>query len=141
MLAEARQQITGHPKITLARYDARAVPLPDKVFDIVVCSLSLHHFPPDEAVLILQEMRRLARAGFVLNDLRRGRLGYAAAWVAGRATTRNRLTRHDAPLSVLRAYTPAELHDMVRLAGVEDAVITTHPWFRMAAVWTAGSHG
>ncbi len=141
MLAEARRQIAGHPKITLARYDARAVPLPDGAFDIVVCSLSLHHFPPDEAVQVLREMRRLARVGFILNDLRRSRAGYAAAWVAGRATTRNRLTRHDAPLSVLRAYTPEELRDLLRLTGIVDAEITTHPWFRMAAVWRAHSRG
>ena len=30
ILREARKLLTSHPKITLARYDARAVPLPDK---------------------------------------------------------------------------------------------------------------
>lgn len=140
MLAAAREQIAGHAKITLAQYDARAAPLPDNSFDIVICSLSLHHFSPDEAVLVLREMNRLARTGFILNDLRRGRLGYAAAWVAGRLTTRNRLTQHDAPLSVLRAYTPLELDAMLRRAGVQDAVISTHRWFRMAAVKTGCRH-
>lgn len=140
MLADARHQIAGHPKITLARYDARAVPLPDASFDIVSCSLSLHHFPPGEAAQVLREMRRLARVGFILNDLRRSRLGYAAAWLAGQTTTRNRLTRHDAPLSVLRAYTPGELRGLLRQAGIPGAKITIHPWFRMAAVWTVSSH-
>lgn len=134
MLAIAAEHVAGHPAITLARLDARAVALPDKVFDVVVCSLSLHHFQPDDAVRVLSEMDRLAVAGFILNDLRRGRLGYAAAWVASHLTTRNRLTRNDAPLSVRRAYTPAELADLLRRAGVEGAAISTHPWFRMAAV-------
>jgi SAM-dependent methyltransferase len=134
ILALAREQIAGHPGITLARYDARVVPLPDKQFDIVLCSLSLHHFSPDDAVRVLREMNRLARTGFILNDLRRGRLGYAAAWIASRLTTRNRLTRNDAPLSILRAYTPAELGDLLRRAGIEGATISTHPWFRMAAI-------
>ena len=119
ILALAAQQIAGHPDITLARYDARAVPLPDKSFDIVLCSLSLHHFSPDDAVQVLREMNRLARIGFILNDLRRGRLGYAAAWLAARLTTRNRLTRNDAPLSVRRAYTPAELAELLRRAGID----------------------
>ena len=50
-------------------------------------------------------------------------------------TTRNRLTRNDAPLSVLRAYTPAELRDLLRQAGINDAdvEISTHRWFRMSA--------
>lgn len=137
MLADARAQIRGCPEIRLAHHDARAVALPDKSFDVVLCSLSLHHFPPDEAVQVLREMRRLARVGFILNDLRRNRLGYAAAWVAARATTRNRLTRHDAPLSVLRAYTPDELRNLLNRAGAGNASISTHPWFRMAAVWKA----
>ncbi len=134
MLAIAAAHVAGDPTITLARHDARAVPLPDGAVDIVVCSLSLHHFPPDEAVDVLREMNRLARVGFILNDLRRGRLGVAAAWVASRLTTRNRLTRHDAPLSVRRAYTPTELADLLRWAGISGATISTHPWFRMAAV-------
>ena len=140
ILALARTQVAGHPGITVAQYDARAVPLPDKQFDIVLCSLSLHHFAPDDAVRVLREMDRLARTGFILNDLRRGRLGYAAAWIASRLTTRNRLTRNDAPLSVMRAYTPDELDRLLHRAGIDNAVISTHPWFRMAAVRIKGDH-
>lgn len=141
MLAVAAGHVAGDPAITLARHDARDVPLPDRSVDVVVCSLSLHHFPPDEAARVLREMDRLARVGFILNDLRRGRLGFAAAWAASRLTTRNRLTRNDAPLSVLRAYTPAELADLLRRAEVGGATITTHPWFRMAAVKRRGLDG
>ncbi|MGI8406753.1 MAG: methyltransferase domain-containing protein [Thermomicrobiales bacterium] len=134
ILALAQTQLAGHRAISFARYDARDVSLPDNAFDIVLCSLSLHHFQPDDAVQVLREMDRLARTGFILNDLRRSRLGYAAAWIAAHLTTRNRLTRNDAPLSVLRAYTPAELSDLLHRAGIHHATISTNPWFRMAAV-------
>lgn len=130
----ARANVAGHPAIELARHDARAVPLPDAGVDIAICSLSLHHFPPDEAAQVLREMHRVARVGVILNDLRRSRPGWLAAWVAARLTTRNRLTRNDAPLSVLRAYTPDELAGLLADAGIAGARITTHPWFRMAAV-------
>lgn len=140
ILTLAREQTAGVPEITLAHHDARAVPLPDKQFDIVLCSLSLHHFSPEDAVWVLREMDRLARIGFILNDLRRSRAGYAAAWLAARVTTRNRLTRNDAPLSVRRAYTPDELRELLHRAGIENARIFTHPWFRMAAVKTRSGH-
>lgn len=140
ILAVANEQIADTQGITLARHDARAVPLPDKQFDIVLCSLSLHHFAPDDAVRVLGEMDRLSRVGFILNDLYRGRLGYTAAWIAARLTTRNRLTRNDAPLSVRRAYTPDELRDLLRRAGVNDTSISTHLWFRMAAVRSGTRH-
>lgn len=130
----ARTRTAAFPEIAVEQIDARSAPLPDDHVDIVLCSLALHHFDPDDAVRVLREMRRLGRAGFILNDLKRGRLGFAAAWIASRLTTRNRLTRNDAPLSVRRAYTPRELAGLLDRAGIPDVTISTHPWFRMAAV-------
>ena len=141
ILAVAAGHLAGYPEVALARYDARAVPLPDDSFDVVLCSLALHHFPPAEAVAVLREMDRLGRHGFVLNDIRRSLPGYVAAWVSSRLGTRNRLTRHDMPLSVLRSYTPPELEALLAQAGIEGAVVTRHPLFRIAAVKGAGARG
>jgi 2-polyprenyl-3-methyl-5-hydroxy-6-metoxy-1,4-benzoquinol methylase len=134
ILAEARRTLAGVPGVTFSVCDARAVPFPDGSFDVVLCSLSLHHFTPGEAVQVLREMNRLSRTGFILNDIRRCLAGFVAAWATSRVATRNRLTRHDMPLSVLRAYTPDELRALLRHAGIHDASVTTHPLFRMAAV-------
>jgi 2-polyprenyl-3-methyl-5-hydroxy-6-metoxy-1,4-benzoquinol methylase len=134
ILAEARRTLAGVPEVTFNAYDARAVPMPDRSFDVVLCSLALHHFAHEEAVHVLREMDRLSRTGFILNDIRRSLAGYVAAWGASRVATRNRLTRHDMPLSVLRAYTPDELRALLLQAGILDATVTTHPLFRMAAV-------
>ena len=134
ILALAARDIAHIPNVSLAQYDARNVPLPDHRFHIVLCSLALHHFTPEDATRVLREMHRLASHGVILNDLYRSRLGYAAAWLAAHLTTRNRLTRNDAPLSVLRAYTPDELANLLMQAGYRSPVIEKHLWFRMAAV-------
>ena len=134
ILAEARRTLAGVPGVTFTVCDARAVPFPERSFDVVLCSLALHHFSPGEAVQVLREMDRLSRIGFILNDIRRCLAGFVAAWGASRVATRNRLTRHDMPLSVLRAYTPDELRALLRQAGIHDAAVTTHPLFRMTAV-------
>src|SRR5215217_4775076 len=135
ILTVAEERTRGAPDIVLANYDARAVPLPDQSVDVVLCSLALHHFDSPEAVAVLREMNRLARFGFVVNDLMRCRAGYAVAIGTSRLLTRNRLTRHDAPLSVLRAYTPAELRGLFRQAGMQDVNVRRRPLFRMVAVW------
>lgn len=134
ILVAAASHLDRLPEVTLARYDARAVPLPDDSFDVVLCSLALHHFSPEDAVLVLREMDRLGRYGFILNDIRRGALAYLTAWVSSRVATRNRLTRHDMPLSVLRAYTPDELKTLLAGAGIAGATVSRHPLFRMTAV-------
>jgi ubiquinone/menaquinone biosynthesis C-methylase UbiE len=135
ILAEARRTLCDVSNVTFALWDAREVPQVDGSFDVVLCSLTLHHFAPPDAVRVLREMKRLARFGFIVNDIRRCALGYVAAWTASRLATRNRLTRHDMPLSVRRAYTPQELRDLLHQAGLAETPVTTHPLFRMAAVY------
>ena len=42
-------------------------------YDIVLCSLALHHFSDDDAVRALQKIRELSRARVLVADLRRAR--------------------------------------------------------------------
>lgn len=139
ILTVAARRVARYPNIRLLQCDARDVPFPDASFDLVLCSLALHHFLPLDAVRVLSEMDRLSRVGFLVNDLARSRPGYFGAWLVGRLATRNRITRHDAPLSALRAYTPAELREMLGQAGVKDVEVRRSPWFRMAAIQVKSS--
>jgi 2-polyprenyl-3-methyl-5-hydroxy-6-metoxy-1,4-benzoquinol methylase len=134
ILAEAERTLAEATNVTFTCCDARAAPMPTGAYDVVLCSLSLHHFAPPDAIRVLREMERLSRAGFIVNDIRRCAAGFIAAWAASRVATRNRLTRHDMPLSVRRAYTPGELRALLIGAEIPDVTITTHPLFRMAAV-------
>lgn len=106
------------PAVELAVADARSLPFADRSFDVAACSLLVHHLSPDEAVVALREMRRVARLGVVVNDLVRGWPGYAGAWLLAHIFSRNPLTRHDAPLSALRAYTRSELAVLAGHAGL-----------------------
>ena len=98
--------------------DGRSLPYPDRSFDVAHASLVVHHLPPDAAVELLGEMARVARLGIVVNDLRRSPLGWLGAWLVGHLLTANRYTRHDAPLSVRRAYQVHEMATMLRAAGL-----------------------
>lgn len=109
---------SGIPGLQLDVADGRALPYEDGSFDIAHASLVLHHLEPDEAVALLREMRRVARLGVVVNDLARGRLGWAGAWLLAHLATGNAFTRHDAPLSVARAYTSAEASGLFERAGM-----------------------
>jgi ubiquinone/menaquinone biosynthesis C-methylase UbiE len=98
--------------------DGRSLSYPDRSFDVVHASLVLHHLGPEAALQLLREMARVARLGIVVNDLHRGRLGWVGAWLLGHLLTGNRYTRHDAPLSVRRAYRLDEMTDLLRAAGL-----------------------
>jgi ubiquinone/menaquinone biosynthesis C-methylase UbiE len=104
--------------VRIACADARELPLPDRSVDIAMCSLVLHHLGPADAVTMLREMGRVATRAILVNDLLRSRLGLAGAWLVSRVATRNPLSRHDAPLSVRRAYTKEEMQALAEQAGL-----------------------
>lgn len=134
MLAIARRRTGADPGLIFVRGEGTSLRFPADAFDVVTCSLALHHFAPDEAVTLLREMRRVARVTPIVCDLLRSRAAHAAAWAFTRAFTRNRLTRHDAPLSVRRAYTPEEALALAVRAEWRTPGVRRERWFRMTLV-------
>ncbi|MBI3964846.1 MAG: methyltransferase domain-containing protein [Chloroflexi bacterium] len=124
----------GRQRVRLAVADALRLPLGDRSRDVATCSLAVHHFDPGEAVRLLRELGRVATRGVVVNDLIRGPVGFAGAWLLAQVLTRNRLTRHDGPLSVRRAYTLSELKDLAEEAGFREVTIAAHVGYRAALV-------
>lgn len=113
--------------------DALAMPFADNSFDIVTCSLFVHHLEPPEIVQFVNEALRVARHAVIINDLIRHPLHWATA-VAGRLIYRSRLTRFDAPASVRRAYTTQEMRDLLEKTNAARHEISTSYFFRMGVI-------
>jgi len=126
-LAFARQVAAPYPEIVLLQSDALALPVRPGSVDVVISALTLHHLEAAAAVRHLAEMDAAARTGILVNDLMRSRAAYCAVWLATRALTRNRMSRHDGPLSVLRAYTPDEVRALCEKAGLFDVRVHRYP--------------
>jgi len=116
----------AYPEIIVVRADARALPCASTSADVVHAGLTLHHLEPDAAVPALREMRRICRGRLVVNDLARTPLALALVWLATRVLPMHPISRHDGPLSVRRAYAPAELGALLGAAGVTDATLTRY---------------
>jgi ubiquinone/menaquinone biosynthesis C-methylase UbiE len=110
MRAIASAACADYPEITIDVADALALPYEKGSFDVVTLSLTLHHFDGDQQVRVMREMARVVRDVVIVNELARTRLNYLGARLMALTFWRsNRLTKHDGPLSVLRAFTPPEL--------------------------------
>jgi Methyltransferase domain len=92
--------------------DALALPFADNSFDAVGCSLFAHHLEPDELTRFAAEAMRVARHAFFIHDLIRHPLHLALSYL-GFPLYRSRITRHDAPASVHRAYTVDEIRKIL----------------------------
>lgn len=123
----ARPSLARVAGLELAVADGRSLPFPDGAFDVAHASLVLHHLERDEAVTFLREMARVARRGIVVNDLVRSRLAWAGAWVLVRALLMSRYTRHDGPLSIRRAWSRAEMVELLGAAGLEVVAVKAGP--------------
>ena len=125
----------GLPEVRLVAADAVHPPVRPAGVDLALCSLTLHHLPEPAVIALLRLMTEVGRLGFVVSDLRRSRRAWLAAWIATRLISRNRITRHDGPLSVRRAYTRDELAALSARAGLPQIRWHRAPFFRVIGVY------
>jgi len=125
----AHKQTAGYPEITLRVADGLNLPFPDKSFDFVFCCKTAHHLTDGDNVRLIQEMMRVAKQGYFVIDLRRSWVAWGLIYALTRLLTRNRLTRHDAPLSVLKAFTPGEFAALASRAGAGNFTVSREPFW------------
>jgi SAM-dependent methyltransferase len=123
---------TAHPDLAFAAADAMRLPFGERTFDVVVSFLTLHHFSDALAAAFVKEMVRVSRGGVVISDLERTRLNYLGArFMAATLWRRNRLTRNDGPLSVLKSFRADELLAIGEAAGMDEAQVRRHFFYRL----------
>ena len=115
--------------------DALALPFRDNSFDVISSSLFVHHLEREELIQFAREGLRVARHAFVINDLIRHPLHLALA-LAGKPIYRSRITRHDAPASIRRAYTLNEIREFLdeKEIGAARISIRTFYLYRMGVI-------
>ncbi len=86
-------------------------------YDIVLCSLALHHFSDEEAVRLLRRCRELSQKFVLVSDLRRGLLATIGVYLLTALIFREPMTRYDGRVSAARAFSFAELDDLAGRAG------------------------
>jgi SAM-dependent methyltransferase len=121
-------------EISYALANGLKLPFPDKSFDIVHCSLVLHHLSEEDAVRFLGEMARVSRFAVIAGDLRRNYIPWALIWIISRLFTSNKYTRYDGPLSVLRSFTPGEMKRLARASGLKEFRVGRRHFWRMSLV-------
>jgi 2-polyprenyl-3-methyl-5-hydroxy-6-metoxy-1,4-benzoquinol methylase len=120
--------------IDFFQHDLLRHPLPAE-FNVVMCSLFLHHLDEPDAARVLRSMAAAAGRAVLVNDLIRSRRGYWLAVLGPRLLTRSRIVHLDGPLSVAGAFTPAEALRLCEQAGLHGATISRHWPQRFLLTW------
>ncbi|HTS17854.1 MAG TPA: methyltransferase domain-containing protein [Verrucomicrobiae bacterium] len=134
ILQIARERSASWPEIRFEQRDLLALPYSPASFDVVLCSLTLHHFSEPNAVAVLQRIHDIARVGYIVNDLRRSCIAIGLSKLMAATIITNPIAKFDAPASCERAFRVPELRAMARKAGLANAVIRRQRFFRMSIV-------
>ncbi len=138
-LTSRNPRLRGAP-ITWLTADALSLTLPDPP-DLILSSLFMHHLEDAEIVRILRWQHQAATLGWFINDLARSRraarLYLAVGTVLRHQPFRsllsgviryNSLCMHDGPVSLRRAFLPADWHRLLAEAAISTAtLVPTRP--------------
>lgn len=129
----ARGLSADYPEIDFKQGDVLSFE-EDEQYDIVLCSLALHHFDEAAAVRLLERCRHLSRRFVLVSDLRRGVMATVGVYLLTAFIFRDPMTRNDGRLSAARAFSFAEFRSLAERAGWRNF---GHRKFRFArqAIW------
>ena len=111
----------------------------ESAYDIVTCSLFLHHLSEADTVRLLRTMHALAGQLVVVNDLTRSLPGLGLAYLGSHLLTRSSIVHADGPQSVRAAYTLREIEQLAHDAGLTQATVVRRWPCRFLLSWR--THG
>ena len=80
-------------------------------YDIVLCTLTLHHFKDAEIIKLVSVFYENASIGIVINDLQRSALAYRLFQVLCFVFRLNKMSKEDGLISILRGFKKEELEE------------------------------
>jgi SAM-dependent methyltransferase len=111
----ARQASAAQPEIRFLEADVLRYESAE-TYDLVCCSLALHHFAEEDAVRLLRRCRELSHRWVLVSDLERSPATTLGVWALTTFAYRAAMTRHDARLSAQRAFSFREFRALAEAA-------------------------
>ena len=108
-IAYAEKLSSQYPTISYQCKDIFDAKFKTLKYDIVLCTLTLHHFKDDEIIQLMDVFYNNASVGIVINDLERSAIAYRLFQGLCFAFQLNTMSRKDGLVSILRGFKKKEL--------------------------------
>ena len=112
----ARKRSADFPEINFIRADARKFS-DASTYDLVCCSLALHHFSETDAVRVLRRACEMSHDKVLVADLERCWFTWLCVRLVTGVIFNDEMTKHDAAVSVRRAFSFREMEQLAQNAG------------------------
>ncbi len=110
-IANAREETKNYPKIQYMHLDIFSETFKELKADIILCTLTLHHFKDAEIEKLLRLLPQQARVGVVINDLHRNSLAYVLFKAFSSVFFKSSIAKNDGLVSILRGFKKRELKE------------------------------
>jgi len=116
--------------------NALRLPFRSNAFEVVTSAHFFHHLTPEQNFAMMQETLRVTRRGVIINDTRRHYVPLLFVRLLGLLRLVGRITRNDAPASVLRGYTTDEVRAFaVNVPATRTEVVRAWPFRFGLLLW------
>ena len=105
----AQKLSKDYPNISYLCEDIFESEFDDLKYDIVFCTLTLHHFKEDEIEKLMKQFYKNATIGIVINDLHRSAIAYRLFQALCFVFQLNKMSREDGLVSIFRGFKRSEL--------------------------------
>ncbi len=105
----ARKNTREFPEISFDALDVFSEKFRNLEADVILCTLTLHHFRDEEIENLLEIFVGVAKQGIVINDLQRSKTAYRLFKAFCAVFIRNDIAKKDGLTSILRAFKKGDL--------------------------------
>ncbi|MBA3986902.1 MAG: methyltransferase domain-containing protein [Flavobacteriales bacterium] len=111
IIENAKQETNNYPEIRYQHLDVFSEAFKVLKADIILCTLTLHHFKDAEIEKLVKLLSQQAQLGVVINDLHRNALAYILFKAFSNVFFKSRIAINDGLVSILRGFKKKELKD------------------------------
>lgn len=99
-------------------------------YDIILCTLTLHHFKNDDILRIMKRFYNNASTGIIINDLHRSKTAYYLFKIISKVFGLNRMSTEDGLISILRGFKRQDIQAFSKRLGFKEYSIAWRWAFR-----------
>ncbi|SDK09996.1 Methyltransferase domain-containing protein [Pedobacter sp. ok626] len=122
-IKHAEQLSTKYPNISYVCADIFEEIKQERLYDVILCTLTLHHFKDDEIITLMNGLEEQSALGIVVNDLHRNALAYYLFVCICFIFRLNHMSRNDGLVSILRGFRRQELHDFSKQLSFKNYIL------------------
>lgn len=108
----AKKRSHYYPEIKFETLNIFSEAYKKQEYDIVLCTLTLHHFKNPEILELLRTFKNQACIGVVINDLQRSKTAYVLFQAFCKVFINNEIARKDGLTSILRGFKKKDLENL-----------------------------